>query len=157
VRQRSVRIAIGLIVVAVLLGHAARFYRIPFVEQLDHIFYDARLRLTMPGGVDQRIIILDIDERSLGASELGRWPWRRDVLARLVEKLFDRYGIAILGFDVVFAEPDSSGLTILERLAEGAFKERPQFKAAVDELRPQFDFDAQFAVAIKRWPVVLGY
>jgi adenylate cyclase len=158
VRQRFVRVALGLIVVSILLGHAARFYRFPFVDQLDYILYDARLRLTMPGGIDDRIVILDIDEKSLAAPELGRWPWSRDILAGLVEKLFDRYGIAVLGFDVVFAEPDqASGLPVLERLAEGPFRGTPGFKTALDELRPQLDFDTRFAEAIARRPVLLGY
>ena len=52
--------------------------------------------MTMPGGVDETIVILDIDEKSLG--ELGRWPWDRRLMAELVDKLFDRYGIAVLAF-----------------------------------------------------------
>ena len=47
------------------------------------------MRLTMPGGVDQRIVILDIDERSL--QEVARWPWPRDVMARILRTLFDKY------------------------------------------------------------------
>ena len=35
-----------------------------------------RLRMTMPRGVDERIVILDIDEKSL--AEVGRWPWARN-------------------------------------------------------------------------------
>ena len=31
----------------------------------------------MPGKVDDRIVILDIDEKSLAVPELGRWPWSR--------------------------------------------------------------------------------
>src|SRR5512147_3281392 len=91
--------------------HAAEKYptrdgKLPFVSQLDNIIYDTRLKLTMPGGVDSRIVILDIDEKSLG--EIGRWPWSRNVMAELINKLFDRYGVAIVGFDVVWAERDTS-------------------------------------------------
>jgi adenylate cyclase len=42
----------------------------------------------MPGGVDRRIVVLDIDEKSLG--ELGRWPWPRSLMADIVNKLFDK-------------------------------------------------------------------
>jgi hypothetical protein len=45
VKQYAVRIALGLAVLAAFLGHAAKFFRIPFVDQLDHIIYDTRLRL----------------------------------------------------------------------------------------------------------------
>jgi adenylate cyclase len=163
VRQHLVRIALGLAILALFLGHAARLYPgpargIPFVDQLDRIVYDARLRLTRPGGVDERIVILDIDEKSLAAPELGRWPWGRDVVAGLVQKLLDTHGVAVLGFDVVFAEPDrSSGLPVLEGLARGSLKDFPQFQAALAELRPRLDHDARFAAAIKGRPVVLGY
>ena len=157
-RQHLVRIALGLAVLVAFLGHAAKFYRIPFIDQLDRIVYDARLRLTLPGGVDERIVILDIDEKSLATPELGRWPWGRHIVAGLVEKLFEKYGVQILGFDVVFAEPDrSSGLPVLEGLASGALKDVPQFQSALAELRPRLDHDARFAATIKGRPVVLGY
>ena len=157
-RQHLVRIALGLAVLVAFLGHAAKLYRIPFIDQLDRIVYDARLRLTLPGGVDDRIVILDIDEKSLATPELGRWPWGRHIVAGLVEKLFEKYGVEILGFDVVFAEPDrSSGLPVLEGLASGALKDVPQFQSALVELRPRLDHDARFAATIKGRPVVLGY
>jgi adenylate cyclase len=158
VKQHAARIALGLAVLAAFLGHAAKLYRIPFVDQLDRIIYDTRLRLTMPRGLDERIVILDIDEKSLATPELGQWPWGRDVVAGLVDKLFDRYGVVILGFDVVFAEPDrSSGLRVLDGLAKGPLKDVPDFQAALAELRPRLDHDAQFVRTIKGRPVVLGY
>jgi len=158
VKQHLVRVVLGLVVLAVFLGHAAKIYQIGLVTRLDHIIYDARLRLTMPGGVDERIVILDIDEKSLATPELGRWPWGRDKVAMLVDKLFDKYGIVALGFDVVNAEPDnSSGLPVLERLAAADLKDNAAFRAAMAQLRPSLDHDALFAKAIKGRPVVLGY
>jgi adenylate cyclase len=70
----------------------------------------------MPRGVDERIVILDIDEKSLG--EVGRWPWRRDLMAAVLDKLFVRHGVQLVAFDVVWAEPyASSGMPVLDRLA----------------------------------------
>jgi adenylate cyclase len=153
-----VRIALGLLVVLVFVGHASQLYEIPFVTQLDNIIYDARLRLTMPGKVDERIVILDIDEKSLAVPELGRWPWSRDDISALMDKLYDKYGIAIIGFDVVFAEPDdSSGLRVLDQLAKKELRDVPQFKTALEALRPRLDNDATFARTVKGRPVVLGY
>jgi len=157
-RKHLVRVLLGLAVLALFAGHAARLYQLDLVTRLDHIIYDTRLRLTMPGGIDDRIVILDIDEKSLAAPELGRWPWGRDKVAALVDKLFEKYRIAALAFDVVNAEPDvSSGLPVLERLAEGELKGHAEFLAALAELRPRLDNDAQFVRAIKGRPVVLGY
>jgi adenylate cyclase len=156
VKPLLVRFAIGVAIALFFIGHAARVYQVGLISQLDNIIYDARMRLTMPGGVDQRIVILDIDERSL--QEVARWPWPRDVMARIIRTLFDKYQVAIVGFDVVFAEADhSSGIRSLDALAEGLLKDDAQFRAAFERLRPSLDNDGLFAEAIKGRPVVLGY
>ncbi len=155
-KQHVIRIALGIAITLFFIGHAARFYTIGFINQLDQIIYDARLRLTMPGGVDHRIVILDIDEKSL--QQVARWPWPRNIMARLVDKLFDQYHVAVLGFDVVFAEPDySSGIRTLDELAHSELKNVPAFEQAYQRLRPGLDNDAMFARAIKGRLVVLGY
>lgn len=150
------RYTLGLILLLVLLGHAMGTYRIGLIDRLDAIFYDARLRLTMPQTVDDRIVIVDIDEKSL--AEQGRWPWGRDRLARLLDRLFDEYEVRVAGFDVVFAEPDvSSGVAVLESLAAGELKGNAAFLKSLRNLRPHLDYDARFTAALERRKVVLGY
>jgi adenylate cyclase len=156
VRRNLRRYLIGLAVLLVLLGHSVGRYQINFINQLDSIIYDAKIRLTMPQTVDERIAILDIDEKSL--AEQGRWPWGRDKMATLMDKLFAHYGARLVGFDVVFAEPDtSSGLHSLEALARHEFRGIPGFQSALREMRPKLDYDARFAAAMKGRPVILGY
>jgi adenylate cyclase len=112
--------------------------------------------MTAPGGRDERIVILDVDEKSL--AEIGRWPWSRRLMGDIVDKLFARHQIAVLGFDVVWAEPDpSSGVEVLDQLARAELKENPEFRSAYGRLRPRLDFDARFAAALRERPVVLGY
>ncbi len=155
-KQHVVRIAIGLVITLFFAGHAARFYNVGLITQLDNIIYDARMRLTMPNTVDPRIVILDIDEKSL--QQVGRWPWPRDVMAHLIDKLFDEYGVALVGFDVVFAEADySSGIRALDELAQNQLKQVPAFQEQYARMRPGLDNDGLFAKAIKGRPVVLGY
>lgn len=157
-KRHIVRIALGLALMLLFVGHVAEFYNIGLITRLDNIIYDTRLALTMPGGVDSRVVILDIDERSLDKTALGRWPWRRDKISELLKKLFDKYGVVIVGFDVVFAEPDeSSGLPVLDKLAKGRLKDVGQFQSALKELRPELDYDGILAQTIKGRPVVLGY
>ena len=157
-KQHIVRIALGLAVMLLFIGHVAEFYNIGLITRLDNIIYDTRLAVTMPGGVDPRVVILDIDERSLDKTALGRWPWRRDKISALLTKLFDEYGIVIAGFDVVFAEPDeSSGLPVLDKLAKGKLKELGQFQSALNELRPELDYDGIFARTLKGRQIVLGF
>ena len=155
-KQYLPRYVLGLLILLVLLGHSARIFQIPFVNHMDALIYDVKVRLTMPQSVDQRVVILDIDEKSL--AEQGRWPWGRDKLAILMNKLFDKYGVKLVGFDVVFAEPDeSSGLKSLESMAKKELKDVAGFQSTLRELRPQLDHDARFAAALKNRPVVLGY
>lgn len=160
-KRNIARIAIGLAVVALFLGHVVGFYQLPLIGNLESIIYDTRLRLTMPDTVDNRIVILDIDEKSLLEKERGgegRWPWPRDRLALLLDKLFDKYHVAIVGFDVVFAERDeSSGLRVLEKLGEKELRNVPQFQSALKKIKPDLEYDDIFARKMQGRQVVLGY
>jgi len=151
----------GLAIVAFFLGHTLDHYRIPVLDRFEAIIYDARVRLTMPRTVDDRIVILDIDEKSLQERELGgegHWPWPRHRLALLLDRLFDKYGVAVVGFDVVFAERDeSSGIRVLEQLASGELKSVPAFVPVFEKIRPQLNYDEIFASRMKGRNVVLGF
>jgi adenylate cyclase len=138
------------------MGDAAKFYRLGFVRFIDAKLYDYRLRLTLPNKRDDRIVILDLDEKSL--KEEGRWPWGRDKLAALMDELFDHYGIAVAGFDIVFAERDnSSGLKVLEDLGRNQFRNMAQYQSVLARIRPRLEYDALFADKMKHRNVVLGY
>lgn len=155
-KKHLFRVVLGALCLLVLLGHAGRFWTLHFVSALDAYLYDAHVRLSMPDTVDPAVIVVDIDERSL--AEVGRWPWSRDRLAELVRRLTDEYGAAVLGFDVVFAEPDtSSGLAVLEELGRQQLRHEPGFQRALGELRAQLDYDQRFADAMRGRPVALGY
>jgi adenylate cyclase len=151
-----VRMVMSTAVLLLFLAHATNAVRLGFIDQMENLAYDLHLELTMPGTVDDSVVIVDIDEVSLTAE--GRWPWSRDKLARLLDQLFNEYQVAIVGFDIVFAEPDeSSGLEILERLAAGELAGDAQFKSQLDVIRPQLDYDGIFAESIQKYPIVLGY
>ncbi len=155
-KQHILRYALGLTVLCALLGHAAQVYQIELLNRLDAIFYDVKVRLTMPQNRDERVVILDIDEKSLG--EFGRWPWGRDRVSDLIGKLFDEHGIALLGLDVVFAEPDdSSGLKVLESLGRKELRDNLQYQTVLKELGPRLDNDGRFVETLKGRPVILGY
>ncbi|MEO8727731.1 MAG: adenylate/guanylate cyclase domain-containing protein [Rhodoferax sp.] len=144
-----------LIPVVFALLHAAGIVRLGVLQHLDDIIFDARLRATMPRTLDERIVIVDLDEKSL--AELG-WPWSRNKLAALVNALFERQKIRLLGFDIVFAEADeSSGLAQLQQLAHHQLRDQPGFAEAIQQLRGALDFDATFAQSLRNRPVVLGY
>ncbi|MDE2604384.1 MAG: adenylate/guanylate cyclase domain-containing protein [Burkholderiales bacterium] len=150
------RIAITLAPLVFALLHAVGVLPIGFLQRLDAILYDARLRATMPRTLDPRVVIVDIDEKSL--AEVGRWPWGRNKLAAMVDELFDRQQVALLGFDVVFAEPDeSSGLQRLRELARSDLKDASGFQERLAQLQGSLDYDALFARSLAKRPIVLGY
>src|SRR5262249_23145000 len=147
VKPHLVRILAGFAITLFFIGHVVGLYRIGLIDQLDNIIYDARLRMTLPGKADARIVILDIDEKSLG--EIGRWPWNRALMAGLVDRLFQRYGVSVVGFDVVWAEHDtSSGMTVLDALAARELRDAAGFQTSYRQLRPRLDFDAAFAASM---------
>lgn len=155
-RKHALLIGLGLAIVFLFIGNAAKLYQMGFVSFMEAKLYDTRLRWTMPNTVDERIVILDIDEKSL--RDEGHWPWGRDKLALMLDKLFDKYDVAVLGFDVVFAEKDnSSGLSVLQDLGRNQLKNVPQFQSALDRIKPQLEYDALFARKLLDRNVVLGY
>jgi len=154
--QRYIRLGISLLLIVPFLLHATGVFRLGFLEQLENVAYDTRLQLTLPGTVDDRVVIVAIDEESL--NQVGRWPWSRDVLARMVDQLYDDYGARTVGFDVVFAERDeSSGLRILQRLADGPLADDPKFMDQYRDIAPELDRDRAFARALEDRNAVLGF
>ena len=150
------RIAVTLIPLVFALLHASGALQLGVLQRLDDIIYDARLRATMPRTLDERIVIIDIDEKSL--AEVGRWPWGRDKLAALMEELLEKQKVTLVGFDVVFAEPDeSSGLKRLKQLAQNELRDQSAFAEKLGQLEAELDYDAAFAKSIKNRPVVMGY
>jgi len=124
-------------------------------SRLDIYFYDLRIRLQTPQ-LDSRIAIVDIDEKSL--TEVGRYPWSRNVIADLVTNLTEHYHAKAVGFDIQFSEPDtSSGYEALAVIGQTDFKGMPVFEQKLQALKPQLDYDQRLADALKNKPVVLGY
>jgi adenylate cyclase len=155
--KRLIRFILSLLILAVLLANTKvlKWIDLGFVDQLELFAYDVRLNATLRGGVDERIVIIDIDEKSL--TEIGHWPWSRIVLAQMIDNLFEHYKIKQIGFDVFWAEADaSSGLQTLEKLASGPLQNVPAFNKALDELRPQLEYDRLFAESLANRDVVLS-
>ena len=154
--QRIIRLALSALILIALLLDTSGLYQYPFVDQLENWTYDARLNFTRPDTVDDRIVIVDIDENSL--EEVGRWPWGRDKLAVIVENLFNHYQAKVVGFDIVFAEKDqSSGLAIFERLANNELRDNLEFQQTLNTIRPSLQLDKIFADSLEGKNVVLGY
>jgi len=150
------RAALGLGLVFLFGAFYAFNEPLRFLQNIEWQAYDTKLRATMPNKVDPRIVIIDIDERTL-ANE-GQWPLARDRWVALLENGFDKYKLKVMGFDVLFTERDtSSGLATLDELAKGPLKNNDDFQEKLRELRPMLDYDQRFADTIKKYPVVLAF
>jgi adenylate cyclase len=95
--------AVPVIIAAVLVP-----YRPALVARLDDSTYDLFLRSAHVRPPAARIVIVDVDERSL--SSVGQWPWRRDVVGTLISRIRDA-GASVVGLDVIFAESDRAAST----------------------------------------------
>lgn len=150
-----VRAVIGLALVLVFVLHEGDYKELRAIQQLELWSYDTRIRLFMPKTRDTRVVILDIDEKSLNAE--GRFPWPREKLATMVRQLFERYQVRVVGFDIALPEPDtSSGLPIFESLARGELKDNAEYQAFLKRTRASLDYDQILADELAKWPVVLG-
>jgi adenylate cyclase len=107
--------------------------------------FDEFQRISPRSFEDLPVRVVDIDEASL--REFGQWPWPRDRLAQLVDRL-TAAGAAAIAFDVLFAEPDRLSPRTVVRDVPGIDP------ALIDKLP---DNDEIFAQAIARSPVVLGF
>ena len=94
----------------VLLAAVLAVYRPWFLPRLDDTVFDSVMRAGTPPRPGPRVVIVDIDERSL--TSIGQWPWRRDVVGTLITRLREK-GPSVIALDVIFAEPDrfESGTT----------------------------------------------
>jgi adenylate cyclase len=91
--------ALGVVAVAVLL----RALDVGLVPELRLRVFDLEERLWSRSSDPARVVIVDIDDKSL--AKHGQWPWQRSRVAELVRRIADGHP-RVLGIDIVFAEPD---------------------------------------------------
>ncbi len=101
---------IGFLVTVVLAFHlyavvnSDQRWRIGFIDALERQAYDFRVRFSASDNLNDTVVIIDIDDRSL--QKHGQWPWSRAVFAQLNDQLFENYLIEGLGYDITFPEPE---------------------------------------------------
>ena len=146
-------------VLVIFLALVMFFIDVPFLRFMELKALDLRMssRGTLPTGGET--VIAAIDEKSLG--ELGRWPWPRTTIARLVDKL-KGCGAKAVGFDIVFSEPDQNSslgtvVDLTKEMKKIGIKDK-RVQGLLDKKKLVADTDASLAKAIKRAKnVTLGY
>jgi adenylate cyclase len=139
----------------VVLVFALFLWAPEFLRSIETKFYDLHFALrgaTHPG---DQVVIVAIDEKSLAA--VGRWPWPRSTLAKLVT-ILSQHGAKAIAFDILLSEPEVSGeLRVAQELvarldAEGlaGSREGRAVKHELDGLQARADHDTQLAEAIRQ-------
>jgi adenylate cyclase len=134
---------------AVLIYHSFGARKPELLASLDNRVTTSMFQWRGARPTTGQVVIIDIDEKSIG--RLGQWPWPRDTVAELVRQI-ERAGAKVLGFDIVFAEPDrTSPKNFLERLRQDLSLTIPAGR--LDKL----DHDKILGAALTTFPAVLGY
>jgi adenylate cyclase len=130
------------------------------IYRLELSSLDYRFQMRGRTKIDPRIVIVDIDQQSQEA--LGHWPFPRFHFARLLDNIREDGG-KVVAFDITFSKPDETAKPLddlssqLEEQEKKGTPPNPALTAQIEALRKEYDYDQQFADAIKRFGrVVLG-
>src|SRR6202162_1825383 len=165
--RASFRISVG-ITLATLLVYIFTFVgdrNTPLFDFLKRFEYSTlytrfRYRPARYTPTDPRIVVVAIDQRS--QEVLGKWPFSRKYFGEMLDALRED-GAKVVSFDITFDKPDQRSAPIralwtkLQHDQQAGSPMDPKLEAQVRELAREFDADAQFAAALRRFgPVVLG-
>jgi adenylate cyclase len=136
-----------------------------FLKRFEYNTLDTRFRYrparyTPP---DSRIVIVSVDQSS--QEVLGKWPFSRKYFGQMLDVLRGD-GAKVAAFDITFDKPDQTAAPVralwakLEKEKKTGHRrnaKNSKLEAQVAEVAKEFDSDAQFAAALRRFgPVVLG-
>ncbi|MCC9624287.1 adenylate/guanylate cyclase domain-containing protein [Thalassospira sp. MA62] len=145
IRVRKPRVSSGLQYIAplaiLIICIVVRWQNVTVIDQLRLSVFDLYQQILPRKYEDVGVRIIDIDERSL--REYGQWPWPRTRLAELLYRLRSTAGADVVGFDMIFAEPDrTSPSRVIDDWPNLA--NRNQVAAIVDEMPDHDHLFAQF-------------
>ncbi len=91
-------ISLGLITLSLILVYTQ------WLQKWDHVIYDTHLKQWSHPAPDD-IVIIAIDKQSL--AKFGRWPWSRQIHARLID-ILHQAGSKAVALNIIFSEADQS-------------------------------------------------
>ena len=121
------------------------------MHRLELFFQNAHFQWRGPVQAGPEVVIAAIDEKSI--DQLGRWPWPRNKIAQLVDKLV-QHRVKVIGFDMVLSSPDeSSGNDSLKKIKttlKESFGEGVLVDQILDPIIQESDNDAILANSLKK-------
>jgi adenylate cyclase len=136
---------LGLFILAALVG--LRWWDPVALQMLRVKSFDIYQQIKPRQITERPVTIVDLDGRSLKA--VGQWPWPRTIIAELVSRL-TAMGAVVIGFDVVFPEPDRLSPALVAAALPGLDDETRARLGAIPSN------DSVLAQAIANSRVVLG-
>ncbi len=138
---------------------ALALVRFPLTEFFEYKFADLKFRLRGPLAHASPVVVVAVDDDSL--KRLGRWPWSREVIARLLSRI-KAAGPRVVAVDIIFAErQETAGLTALRRLRqelEQAGLATPSLSRLLAREEERADVDRRLAREIGAPPpTILGF
>lgn len=139
------------------------FFNIPpissLISQFEGRIYDQIINLNWHSKPENlKVIIIDIDEKSL--EKEGRWPWPRNKIAELLNKLQEN-GVVTVGFDIVMSEAETNyALGLIEKLSQFSGKmttDQKQLIATLNNVANQVDNDQTLVNALGKNNAILGF
>jgi serine/threonine-protein kinase len=121
---------LGLVIAVVLLGAARTSGFIPGIERWA---YDVGVRATSKPPSD-RIAVIAIDETSI--ANIGRWPWPREVQAKLIDQLVAAKAKVIANTTFFFEPQRDPGLAYVEKMLAAYNKAYPPAATEVPGVAP---------------------
>jgi len=139
---------LGVVVVAAFALFASMNEAVPSLERKA---YDAALQAASRTPSD-RVAVIAIDKQSI--DNIGRWPWPRDLHARMIDLLSQAKARAI-GYLVFFAEPENEKINrtlakIMDSAAPAEGQPPSPALTLLKQAQDEFNTDAKLAASMQR-------
>lgn len=85
----------------ILCGYFLYFEQFEFFQTIDDRIQDVKFRFRKTVKPSNKVVLVEIDGKSI--DKIGRWPWKRNVIAQLIKKI-DKLGAKTIALDMVFSE-----------------------------------------------------
>ncbi len=134
-------------------------FRFPLTEFIELKLFDLKFHFRGAQPAGKELAIVAIDDASI--KEVGRWPWSREVIARLVTRLKEAEP-RVIALDIIFAEREvTAGVEALSHLRQSLSQAglmSPKVAALVEREEKRANVDRQLAQAIAQGPpTILGF
>ena len=137
-----------------------------YLELMDKKLVDLIIRSRSAKMDHSEVAIIAIDTKSV--DKYGRWPWGRNIMAKMLHELNNYYQARVIGFDMVFSETDPNDVVadqILGNISQtfrmeskGSKELNEKFKKIYSKISSKVKNDKIFGAELSKLDnVVLGY